>query len=69
MDLTDDWLKSALMLPMDTISGTKYVYSGPNNIILSEIIRKSTGQNIAEFAEKYLFEPLGIKEHYWSDKN
>lgn len=32
---------------------SKYVYSGPNNIILSEIIKKSTGQNIAEFAEKY----------------
>jgi CubicO group peptidase (beta-lactamase class C family) len=63
MELTDDWLKSALLLPMDTIPGTKYVYSGPNNIILSEIIKKSTGQNIAEFAEKYLFEPIGIKEY------
>jgi len=69
MELTDDWLKSALMLPMDTIPGTKYVYSGPNNIILSEIIKKSTGQNIAEFAEKYLFEPIGIKEYEWLSKN
>jgi len=69
MDLTDDWLKSALMLPMDTVPGTKYVYSGPNNIILSEIIKKTTGQNIAEFAEKYLFEPIGIKEYKWGQKN
>ena len=69
MDLTDDWLKSALMLPMDTIPGTKYVYSGPNNIILSEIIKSSTGKNIAEFAEEYLFEPLGIKEYNWLSKN
>ncbi len=69
MDLTNDWLKSTLMLPMDTTPGTKYVYSGPNNIILSEIIKKSTGQNIAEFAEKYLFEPIGIKEYYWGSKN
>ncbi len=69
MDLTDDWLKSALMLPMDTIPGTKYVYSGPNNIILSEIIKRSTGKNIAEFAEEYLFEPLGIKEYNWISKN
>lgn len=68
-DQTDDWLKSALMLPMDTVPGTKYVYSGPNNIIISEIIKKSTGQNIAEFAEKYLFEPIGIKEYYWGAKN
>jgi len=69
MELTDDWLKSALLLPMDTIPGTKYVYSGPNNIILSEIIKKSTGQNIAEFAEKHLFEPIGIKEYEWLSKN
>ena len=69
MDLTDDWLKSALRLPMDTIPGTKYVYSGPNNIILSEIIKRTTGQNIAEFAEKYLFEPISIKEYSWGAKN
>jgi len=69
MDLTDDWLKSALMLPMDTTPGTTYVYSGPGNIILSEIIKRSTGQNIADFAEKNLFEPLGIKEYEWFSKN
>jgi CubicO group peptidase (beta-lactamase class C family) len=69
MDKTDNWLKSSLELVMDTVPGTKYVYSGPNNIILSEIIKKSTGQNIAEYAEKYLFEPLGIKDYYWGDKN
>jgi CubicO group peptidase (beta-lactamase class C family) len=69
MDLTDDWLKSALMLPMDTTPGTKYVYCGPNSTILGEIIKRSTGQNIAEFAERYLFEPIGIKEFYWGSKN
>lgn len=69
MDLTDDWLKSALLLPMDTIPGTKYVYSGPSNIILSEIIKRTTGKNIAEFAEEYLFAPLGIKKYNWLSKN
>lgn len=68
-DNTDDLLKSALTLPMDTVPGTKYVYSGPNNIILSEIIRKSTGKNIAEFAEDNLFKHLGIKEYEWFEKN
>ena len=69
MEKMDDWLKSSLELSMDTIPGTKYVYSHPNNIILSEIIKKSTGKNIAEFAEDYLFEPLGIKEYDWLVKN
>jgi len=69
IDKTEDWLKSSLELSMDTVPGTKYVYSGPNNIILSEIIKRSTGKNIAEFAEEYLFEPLGIKEYNWISKN
>ena len=69
MDQTDDWLKSSLELSMDTVPGTKFVYSAPDNIILSEIIKKSTGRNIAEFAEEYLFEHLGIKEYDWIVKN
>ncbi len=69
LDKTEDWLKSSLELSMDTVPGTKYVYSGPNNIILSEIIKRSTGKNIAEFAEEYLFKPLNIKEYSWFSKN
>lgn len=69
MDKRDDWLKSSLNLSMDTIPGTKYVYSGPNNIILSEIIKRATGKNIAKFAEKHLFNPIGIKEYSWYEKN
>jgi CubicO group peptidase (beta-lactamase class C family) len=69
MDKKDNWLKASLELPMDTVPGIKYVYCGPNDIILSEIIKKATGENIAEFAEKYLFKPLGIKKYEWADKN
>ena len=69
IDLTDDWLKASIELPMNTLPGTKYVYSGPNNIILSEIIKKATGKNIAEFANEFLFQPLGIKVYDWIVKN
>lgn len=69
MDKTDNWLKSSLELTMDTMPGTKYVYSGPSNIILSEIIKRATGKNIAEFVQEYLFNPLGIKEYDWIVKN
>jgi len=62
-------LDLALTQPMDTLPGTKYVYSSLNSIILSEIIKKTTGQDIANFAEKNLFEPLGIKEYEWSSRN
>jgi CubicO group peptidase (beta-lactamase class C family) len=63
---SDKRLDIALAQPMDTLPGAKYVYSSANSIILSEIIKNTTGQDIAEFAKKYLFEPLGIKEFEWS---
>ncbi len=69
MDKMDNWLKASLELPMDTIPGTKYVYSGPNNIIIGEIIKKSTGQNIADFTADNLFNPLGIENYDWFSKN
>lgn len=69
MDKKEDWLKESLELPMDTIPGTRYVYSGPNNIIVGEIIKRATGQNVAEFANENLFEPLGVKEYDWFFKN
>lgn len=69
MDKLDNWLEASLELPMDTTPGTKYVYSGPNNIILGEIIKSSTGWDIAEFAEEHLFEPLGIDNYSWHSKN
>jgi CubicO group peptidase (beta-lactamase class C family) len=69
MDKMDNWLKASLELPMDTLPGTKYVYSGPNNIILGEIIKKATGMNISDFAARFLFQPIGIKEYKWGKKN
>lgn len=69
MDQMDNWLDASLRLKMDTIPGTKYVYCGPNDIILGEIIRNTSKKNIAEFAEEHLFKPLGINEYIWKSKN
>ena len=69
MDKEEDWLKASLNLSMDTIPGKKFVYCGPASIILAEIIKRATGQNIAEFAEQHLFNSLGINEYDWLSKN
>ncbi len=69
MDKVDHLLLASLQLQMDTTPGTKYVYSGPNNIIMGEIIKQATGLNIADFAVQNLFEPLGINEYSWFSKN
>ena len=69
MDKVDNLFEASIELPMETMPGTKYAYSGPNNIIIGEIIKASTGQNIAEFAEANLFKPLGIIDYHWFSKN
>ncbi len=69
MDGADDLLDASLRLDMDTLPGTKYVYCGPNDIILGEIIKVATKQNIEEFAVKNLFEPLQINKYRWSSRN
>ncbi|MBT7144854.1 MAG: serine hydrolase [Bacteroidetes bacterium] len=69
IERSENWLISSLDLKMDTIPSTKYVYCGSNCVILSEIIRATSKKDIADFAEKYLFKPLGIKEYKWYKKN
>ncbi|MCU4164737.1 serine hydrolase domain-containing protein [Carboxylicivirga caseinilyticus] len=69
MDKMDNWLDASLNLPMKTIPGTQYAYSGPNNIIIGEIIKVATGQDVAEFANDNLFKPLGIDNYKWFAKN
>lgn len=69
MDQLDNWFDASINLPMATIPGTKYEYSGPNNIIVGELIKISTGQDIAKFTDENLFKPLGINEYKWFSKN
>jgi CubicO group peptidase (beta-lactamase class C family) len=69
MDRNENWLKASLALPMAAKPGTKYAYSGPNNIIIGEIIKRASEQNVADFANEYLFQPLGIKNYHWFSKN
>lgn len=50
--------------------GTDFLYSSHGSHILSVIITKSVGMNTSEFANEYLFKPLGMKEFIWvEDKN
>lgn len=60
-----DWIQFTLDQPMDTIPGTKWVYNSGSSQLMSGIIKKSTGLYIDEYAEKFLFAPLGIKNYYW----
>ncbi|WP_143310070.1 serine hydrolase domain-containing protein [Chitinophaga vietnamensis] len=48
--------------------GTVFNYSGGNTHLLGQIVEKSTGMNIREFVSRYLFQPLGISQFFWTTR-
>lgn len=59
-------IKYAFGLSLTGEPGDKFNYSTLNSQILSGIITEATGMNELDFADKYLFGPLGIKKRKWS---
>lgn len=62
---TNDWVEYALNLPMAYKPGENWAYNSSSLILVSEIISKTSKMPIPNFANKYLFEPLGITEFQW----
>lgn len=48
--------------------GTDFLYSNSGYFLLSKVIERATGQTLAEYAEEYLFRPLGMENtHFHND--
>ncbi len=54
-----------LDLPMVAEPGSNFVYCSGGMHLLSAIISNTTGMRAEAFAQKFLFEPLGIKQAIW----
>ncbi len=63
--MVPDPVRYILSKPIIHKPGTNYYYNGGNTNLLGEIIRKTSGSGLDRFAEKYLFDPLGIKRYKW----
>jgi CubicO group peptidase (beta-lactamase class C family) len=61
-----DWVKYVLDKPMAAQPGTQVVYNSGSSHVLSAIVGQAAGMPTLEFARKYLFEPLGIKNPTWT---
>jgi CubicO group peptidase (beta-lactamase class C family) len=61
----DDPVKFVLGRNVNMPPGKKWAYSSGLSILLGEVVRDISGSDIDEFAEAQVFEPLGIKRHYW----
>ena len=65
MDRSDDPITYILSRKLASTPGTVWNYSAASAMLLSEIIRKATGERLDKYAEKNLFDPLGITKYTW----
>ena len=66
---TDDWMEFVLQRPLSHNPGEIYNYNTGSVHLLSSVFKESTGLFASEFAEQYLFEPLGITDYFWNTDN
>jgi CubicO group peptidase (beta-lactamase class C family) len=60
-----DWVRSAIDRPMVDRPGGRMIYSTGNSHLVSAILTRSTGMSTKAFAQRHLFEPLGIRSPAW----
>ena len=65
MENSHDWLEYILSLPMEYKPGSKFVYNSGITVLISHILEVATGIRLDKYAEKYLFEPIGIESFFW----
>ncbi|MCP4706547.1 MAG: serine hydrolase, partial [candidate division Zixibacteria bacterium] len=60
-----DFIKYVLDLPVQYEPGTYYTYNTGASMLLGGVIQNQTGKSPKQFADEYLFEPLGITNYEW----
>ncbi len=61
-----DFVQLALAAELTDAPGEKFTYNNKAMNLLSEVVRRASGQPLDAFAAKELFAPLGIKDFQWS---
>jgi CubicO group peptidase (beta-lactamase class C family) len=65
MALSNDWMAFVLDQPMIEEPGTRFNYASGSSLLLGGIIQHATGMQAHVYAEKKLFDPLGIPVYGW----
>jgi CubicO group peptidase (beta-lactamase class C family) len=63
---TDDLVKVIAQIPKESPPGRQFTYSCLNYITLAWILKKVTGQTIADFAAENIFKPLGMNRTFYN---
>ena len=61
-----DWVKYTFSLPLKYDPGEEFQYANSATHLLSVILARATGMSTRDFADKYLFKPLGIIFPEWA---
>jgi len=62
---SDDPVRFVLTLPIIAAPGASFLYNSGTTNVLGDLVRKTSGLILTEFAQQYLFGPLGIEEFEW----
>jgi len=62
---SENWIRFVLDKPLSHPPGSRYNYNTGGIHLLSAVIEGATGLKPDRFAQKYLFEPLGIFAYQW----
>ena len=65
MEASADWVEYPINRPMAFEPGKTFAYNSGATQILAHVFRAATGVDIEDYAVKYLFTPLGIRQHFW----
>lgn len=60
-----DPVRYILAKDVEAAPGTKFVYNGGGTNLLGEVVRRTSGRSVVEFANEFLFGPLGITDYSW----
>ncbi len=60
-----DWVQYVLDRPMQYTPGEHYTYNTGGSHLLTAMVGQATGQNVLDFAQANLFDPLGIDSAHW----
>jgi len=62
---TADWVQYSLDLPFAHRPGEHWAYNSSSLILVGEAVARTASLEVDAFAERYLFDPLGIERFRW----
>ena len=66
LPVEEDWVKAFLESGLRTEPGKEFNYNSTNTYMLSAIVHEITGMGLTDYLKPRLFDPLGIKNIWWT---